>query len=590
MKTFLTAMGGAVLGVVLGAVLLVLIAAFAIGGAISSATAPAEQPDAMVLSIDMRDGLDDQAPRSGPEALFSDAAGFTDIILRLDAAKTDDRVKGVVIRASEMGIGFSRAEEYADALREFRDSGKFVIAHSQGTYGSSSAYQAIAQADEIWLQPSSELIATGLAFESLFLKDLFDNLSITPDFVALYEYKNAVNTFQESDFTDAHRLAMTELGESLWTSSLQEIASARGLSTDNVRTTLEAGPLSTNAAVEAGLIDQIGWPQDAEDAALDRAGNKAQLQSILAYEPPEAPFRAPAIAIVGGEGQIMTGQAGGSLFSEGQGFASDTIASALIEAAENSSVEAIVFRVDSPGGSATASDQIWHAVDLVKTQYEKPIVVSMGSVAASGGYYVSSGADWIVANPSTITGSIGIFAGKFAVEDALRVIGINAEQISFGGEFTGAFSTTEAFTEVQRAQIEAWLTRGYDRFIALVAEGRGMTVDAVDERARGRVWSGEDAKRMGLVDELGNLMAAIRKAQELAEIAADEETRYLFYPQADDGFIFSSPMASATADEIAALGVVAQMLDDPALSGAIEELSIARSPHMQARMSHLNAE
>lgn len=589
MKTFLTAMGGAIIGMVLGVVILALIAAAVIGGAISSATAPEEQADVMVLSLDMRNGLDDQAPTSGPEALFSEAVGFTDIILRLDAAATDERVKGLIIRTSEIGVGFARAEEYTDALQKFQDSGKFVLAHSQGIYGSASAYQAIAGADEIWLQPASELIASGLSFETLFLKGLFDNLSITPDFVALYEFKNAVNTYQETDYTDAHRLAMTELGESIWTSSIEAIADQRKLSADAVRGVLETGPLSTTATIEAGLIDQIGWPQDVENAALERAGEDAALQSIMAYIPPSAPFRAPAIAIVGGEGPIVTGDTGGSFFSEGNSFASDSISAALMDAAENESVSAIVFRVDSPGGSPTASDQIWHTIETIKSQHEKPVIVSMAGVAASGGYYVSAGADWIIANPSTITGSIGIFGGKFGIEDALQRIGVNAERIAIGGDFAGAFSSTAPFTDDQRTQIRAWLQRGYDRFIGLVAEGRDMSVDAVDQRARGRVWSGRDAMRMGLVDELGNFMSAIEKAKELAEIEADTEVRFIKYPQPDGNFFLSTPMVSASAQQLAAFGLLADTLDDPAVQGLLTEVDAARSPHLQARVPHLGA-
>ena len=587
MKTFLTAMGGAIVGLVLGVVILALIGAAMIGGVISSATAPEEQGESMVLTLDMRNGLDDQAPASGPEAIFGEAVGFTDVILRLDAAATDDRVKGLVIRTSEMGVGFSRAEEYGDAFAKFRENGKFILAHSQGIYGSASAYQAVAGADEIWLQPASELIASGLSFETLFLKGLFDNLSITPDFVALYEYKNAVNTYQETDYTEAHRLAMTELGDSIWTSSIDAIAAQRGIDAAAVRQVLESGPLSTAAAVEAGLVDEIGWPQDVENAALEQAGDGSVLQSIMAYIPPAAPFQAPAIAIVGGEGPILTGESGGSFFSEGNAFASDTISAALLSAAEDESVSAIVFRVDSPGGSPTASDQIWHTIEHIQTQIEKPVIVSMGSVAASGGYYVSAGADWIIANPSTITGSIGIFGGKFGIEDALGRIGINAERITFGGEFTGAFSSTAPFTDEQRAQIRTWLQRGYDRFIGLVAEGRDMSVDAVDQRARGRVWSGRDALQMGLGDELGNFMAAIAKAKELAEIESETEVRFIRYPQPENNFFLSSPMVSASAQELAALGMIADAVQDPAISGVLEEIEAAQSPHLQARMPRL---
>jgi protease IV len=592
MKTFFASLGGAIIGSIVGLFLLFFIGMsliqFAINDAVRSASGPETGQDdgnAIVLTLDLRNGYADQAPTTGPEVLFGGGVGFIDIITKLDAAADDDQVKGVFIRSSEYGIGSSRSEEYRDALKNLQAAGKFVIAHSQGTYGGGpSAYRAIATSDEIIVQPGSDLIASGLALETLFLRGLFDNISVTPEFEALYEFKNAPNTYEEETYTEPHRRAMTELAESLWQISLSDIATDRDMPVDTVRALLESSPMSAQQMVDAQLATDLGWPEDARDMALERAGEDSITIDIASYDAPSSPFGSPVIAIVGGQGPIVSGGAGGSILQEGNGFASDAIAAALLEAGRDEDVEAIIFRVDSPGGSPTASDQIWNAIERIQTEEEKPVIVSMASVAASGGYYVSTGADWIIANRTTITGSIGIFGGKFAIEEGLARIGINAETIKIGGPFTGAFSTTEGFTEDQRATVRAWLERGYNRFIGLVAEGRGMTVAEVDRVARGRVWSGDDALQNGLVDELGGLTTAIAKAKQLAEIEQDVEVRFKTFPENSGGFAFFGASAEASASELKAIGQLAQIINDPEIQSLIQEAEAARSSRIQARM------
>ena len=592
MKTFFASLGGAVIGSIVGLFLVFFIGMamiqFAVNDAISSASGPATGQDdgnPIVLTLDLRSGLADQAPTSGPEVLFGGGTGFVDIVTKLDAAATDDQVKGLYIRGSEFGIGSARAEEYRDAFKKLQDQGKFIVTHSQGTYGGGpSSYRAIAMSDEIWMQPGSDLIASGLALETLFMKGLFENISVTPEFEALYEFKNATNTYEEDTYTEPHREAMTTLADSLWTVSLADIAADRGMSVAEAQSVLEATPLSADQLMEVNFVTHLGWPEDAYDAALARAGDDSISIDIESYTLPAAKFDAPVIAIVGGQGPIVNGEAGGSILQEGSGFASDTIAAAILEAGRNDDVEAIVFRVDSPGGSPSASDQIWRAIERVQEEEEKPVIVSMASVAASGGYYVSAGADWIIANRTTITGSIGIFGGKFAIEEGLARIGINAESIKVGGTFTGAFSTTEGFTDEQRSMVRAWLERGYDRFTQLVGEGRGLSMAQVDAVARGRVWSGEDAVENGLVDELGGLTTAIAKARSLAEIEDDVTVRIVSYPQVTPGLGLFGVQSGASVQELKALGQLAELVNDPEVQALISEVETARSSRIQARM------
>ncbi|MEE2878515.1 MAG: signal peptide peptidase SppA [Pseudomonadota bacterium] len=586
MKTFFTALGGAILGTILGAVLLFFIGMMVVSGIVQSASSSlsggSDNPDSMVLTLDLRQELSDQAPVAGLAALFGQK-GFVNVLTRLEDARKDDRVKGLFIRASEFSVGSARSEEIRNAIRRLRDSGKFVVVHSQGTYGGGpSALRAIAAADEIIIQPGGDYLGGGVTFETMFFKDLLDRLNVSAEIEQFYEYKNAPNVYKETDYTEAHREAMTALADSIWDASLGDIAEDRQMSVANVRSTLESGPLSPEQLVESGLADSIDWPESVMTALKERAGEDAEFVDVLSYNPPPAPLGAPAIAIVGGEGPIVTGGISGDPFSSSAEFASDAIAEAILEAGRNDRVKAIVFRVDSPGGSPTASDQIWNAVEMVKAM-DKPVVVSMGSYAASGGYYVSTGADWIIASRGTLTGSIGIFGGKLAIADGLRQIGINTSEISVGGPFAGALTTIDGFSEPEREMVTAWLKRGYDRFIGLVAEGRGMTVEEVDAIARGRVWKGEDALEVGLVDQLGGLIDAVAKAREMAEIPADEESRLIFYPKVQGGFPGFGSMAEASAEDLSTLARAAEILEDTRIQALIERGGMLQSSPAQAR-------
>lgn len=576
MKTFLLSLAGAFTALIL----FIIVGGIALGSFIGAATATAPQPDNLVLTIDLREGLPDQAPTSGLAA-FSGQPGFMTIITRLKAAETDDSVKGVFIRGSSFGVGSARAEELRAALLGLRENGKFVIAHTQGTFGGSgpSALRSISAADEIWIQPGSDIFATGISLETEFLKGLFDNLSITPEIEAFYEYKNAPNSYQEEGFTEPHREALRELAEDLWAISLRDIALDRNMTVEEVRTVLEAGALSADAFIEAGFADTLGWPEDAQEAAELRAG-EADLLPVAAYAPPVVRAGAPMIAVVGGQGAIVTGPGEQDLFSGSSGFSSDFIAASILEAGRNENVQAVVFRVDSPGGSPTASDQIWRAVERVQ-EMGKPVVVSMGSVAASGGYYVSTGADEIVASESTITGSIGIFGGKFAIAEGLGRIGVNIDNVTVGGDFADAYGT-DKFTEGQRTEVREWLKRGYDRFTSLVADGRGMTVDEVHERARGRVWSGVDAKERGLVDTIGGFNVAVERAKALAEIEDDQQVRLLYFPAQKQGFEALEDIFGASSESVRAAAVLSSIAGDERLIGMIEEMAAIQSGELRA--------
>ncbi len=579
MKTFFLSMAGALAALVLFCVFGVLILA----GVISAATSAAPKPDTIVLTLDLRESLPDQTPPTGIAA-FAGQIGFTDVLTRLEDAMSDDAVKGVYIRASEFGMGSARAEELRDAILDLRAAGKFVIAHSQGSVlnAGPSSLRAITAADEVWLQPGTELTVTGVAFETQFLKGLFDRLSVSAEIEQFHEYKNAPNVYKQTDYTAPHREAITALGEDIWAISLRDMADDRGMTTDQLASLLEAGPVPADRAKAADLVDQLGWPADAEAAAMERAGEDATLLTVAEYSPPVAPSRAPVIAIVGGEGTIMSGVGSDDPFASSIGFASDTVAASLRGAADDERVKAIVFRVDSPGGSATASDQVWQAVEAAQAK-GKPVVVSMGALAASGGYYVSAGADHIVANESTLTGSIGVYGGKFAIAEGLEKIGVTTSTVSVGGSYADAWGAAP-FSEEDRAMLRASLSRTYDRFIDIVAEGRGLTPEETDARARGRVWSGQAALERGLVDSIGSFRDAIAKAKELGGIDPDAGVRLLHFPARRTGFEALDSFFAASEDAGEGLALLQVLARHRELQALVEDGMALQSGRAQARM------
>jgi len=576
----------------IGTLVALILFSLAIFGFIASAFSSSnESPDSIILSVDLRRGLPDQARElSTLEALNSGSSqGFIDVVSKIEAAAGDDRVVGLFIRASDGSTGSARAEELRTAIKRFKLSGKKVVAHSQGTYSvSPSTLRAISSADEIWIQPGTDVMTSGLSFESMFYKDMLEKISVQMEVIKFAEYKNAPNQYTENTFTDAHREAMTVLGEDIWNISLEDLAADRDMSVEEVRIAVEAGPKSADKMLENGLMDKLGLPEDALNSLKEAVGEDATNMSVLSYAPPELAKDAPIIALVGGEGAIVTGNGGStSPFESGTSFGSDRIASAILRAADNEDVKAIVFRVNSGGGSPVASDQIWNAIEYAQDE-GKPVVVSMGSVAASGGYYVAAGADHIMANRATITGSIGIFFTKPAIDQGLDRLGISTEEITIGGEFANWLGA-DALTQSQQDAVRASIRRGYDRFLYLVAEGRYEgDLDAAEAVAKGRVWSGVAAKGNGLVDSYGGYTDAVAKAAELAGIEAGIQPRIKRYPEmAQPMWINIQPFISGTDMPQVHSNDLSNILTDPRMTAILRDLRNAQSNGPQAYMPTL---
>lgn len=532
MRQFFITILGTIVGLFVFIFLMFILIAGMIGAAASSTAKQAEGPaGAKVLHLDLRQSIRDHG---GEETLFGgQQASIVNIARALDKAKTDEDVKGMFIRARMGGITPASAEELRSSIIDFKTSGKFVIVHSQGFEGTSIlGYYAISAADEIWQQATTGFAVAGLASETPFYGGVIDHFDAKADFVQFHEYKNAANVYTQTDYTAAHRESTTSMLTSLYNSAVNAIAEDRGLTVEQVTTLLETAPHSAEAAQEAGLIDKLGYLKDAKDYIRNKTENKTiPFQNITAYGLPG--FKTgPTIAFIGGEGPVMMGksQDGSNPFSNTITMGGDTVTQAIDAAIKDKRVKAIVFRVSTPGGSPTASDQINAAVLRAK-EAGKPVIISMGQYAASGGYYVAAHADKILALPTTITGSIGVLGGKVSLENAYSKIGYNVERIAIGGDYLGVYSGDTAFTNSQRDKYYSQMEDIYVDFTELVAAGRNLPIERVREIAKGRVWTGEQAIEIGLVDELGGIMRAIDVAKELANIDAEADIYLKTFPR-----------------------------------------------------------
>lgn len=570
MKQFLITVAGVLVGLLLFVVILPITL---ISMAAGSAEKANDNPSSMVLQLDLRQPMMDQ-PSHSPFASFGGEMSTIELVRNLEAAGRDDAVKGVYIRANTAGMAPAQAEEIRAAIAAFRKSGKFVLTHVQndGFETSIAGYAAIAGSDEIWLQATGELSPMGLAAETTFLGGFFDKFKIKPEFEQRREYKNAVNEFTQKGFTPAHREATQSLLDGVYGAFVSTIATDRRMSAEQARASLEGTPYDAAGAIKAKLVDKLGRPEDLEAAALERAGSGAELVDFADYKPKKK-TDGPVIALVGGEGAIVTGPADPSPFGGDTQMVSDEIAQALLDAANDEDVKAIVFRVSSPGGSAVASDQILNAVEIAKKKGKK-VVVSMGEYAASGGYYVSASADAIVASPTTITGSIGIFGGKFVVGEAARsYLGVESDTVKVGSPLADMYSGFKPFTNSQREAFAAQIDRGYLDFKTKVSEGRKIPLDKVEEIAKGRVWTGAQAKERGLVDELGGLDVAIARAKVLAGLKPEQQVRLKLYPETPSPFEAFKSVFGASAESARAAAVLGGVLGDEHVSTLVRRMA-----------------
>ncbi len=474
-----------------------------------------------------------------------------DAVAALHRGAEDPRVAGLIARVQLPPAPIGAVQELREAIAAF-SAVKPSVAWAE-TYPGTLSYYLATAFREIWMQPSGEAGLIGFASNAMFLRDALDKVGIEAQFVARGEYKSAADLFTEDGYTDANREAVTRMLESLQDQVWQAVAQSRQIDAGVLDELADKAPLLRDEALSSGLIDRIGFRDEAYARIAELAGvDGVSPESIdtadklprmhlaryagtarprLAPPVPSIPGRRgkPTIAVVSVEGPIVNGRGGPQGLPLGPSSAGgDTIASALREVAADEEVSAIVLRVDSPGGSVTASETIWREVQRARNR-GKPVVASMGSIAASGGYYVSMGADAIVANPGTITGSIGVITGKLVVRDLKDRLGVGSETLRTNAN-ADAWSIDAPFTDEQRARREAEADMFYTDFVERVARGRNLRTEDVDAVARGRVWTGADALERGLIDELGGFRTAVRRAKVLAGLDEDTEVRLVGYP------------------------------------------------------------
>jgi protease-4 len=500
----------------------------------------------------------------------------------LRRAAHDPDVKGLLIRLPEGGMAPAQADELRLELKAFVKSGKPVIAHSQGLYASgisTATYMLGAASGDFWMQPGASLQSTGIASEDTFLKGFFDKYGLKADYQQRYEYKNAVNGLLYDDYTPSHREAELGWMTSIYNSELAAAASDRKMDLSALTTAIQSGPYGAEEAQAKGLIDHVGEVEAAQSTLLASAGAGAKLVDFQQYrtslKPQALVAGGPVIAYIGAEGDIVTGTGAAQGFGGSSNIYSDDVAKAFYDAIHDDQVKAIVFRVSSPGGSDTASEQILAAVRAAKAAH-KPVVVSMGTYAASGGYWISSQASEIVAEPTTLTGSIGVFGGKLVIGPALARFGIDQRDLTVGGDFTGAYGSAAEFTPTQRAAVSTWMDRIYNNFVARVAQGRNLPLEKVQAIARGRVWTGEQALELGLVDKIGGFGLAVSEAQRLAGIPAGEHVVMKSISPKRSPLDMLSHAIGMGSTSLKTLSVAVEALSDPRTQAALADLDRLR--------------
>src|SRR6266699_4409912 len=486
------------------------------------------QTGPLILELDLTDGIA-EGPVTDPLSAFMSRrkTRMQDVIDGLRRARQDDRVRALVVKVGGGRIGLARMQEIRAAVAAFRESGKLTVAWSETfgefTHGNVPYYLATAF-DRIYLQPSGSVGLTGVAVEQLFLHDALAKAGVAFQSAKRYEYKSAADNLTERGFTGPTREAAERLAESIAEQIVAAIAERRGKTAEQARALLDRGPFLAEDALAEGLVDALAYRDEVYADVRKKAGPDAILQYVVRYQRSHTLTqrakklpnpRERFVAVIYASGPIKQGRSGRSPLG-GSSMGSDTVAAALRSATSDDRVRAVLLRVNSPGGSAVASDTIWR--EVVRTRAAgKPVVVSMADVAASGGYYISMAADVIVAQPGTLTGSIGVIAGKPVLSEMLGKAGVTTDSIVLG-DHAAMFSTSRPFSSEEWQVVDAWLDHIYADFTGKVAAGRGLSAEGVHELARGRVWTGADAHDRHLVDELGGVEEAARSEEHTSEL------------------------------------------------------------------------
>lgn len=500
--------------------------------------APESLPERMVLRVT----IDGQIPdgRIRPSLLVGDLGPtMREYVLGLQTAAEDDRVVGVAAYLGAASLNTAQAQELRDSIAKLRAAGKFVHVFSDdlgGIGGGTARYYAASAFDEIWLQPSGGVGLIGLAMEMPFVQGALEKLEVETRFGSRHEYKSAVEVFTRDRLSPPARENLQALLDSLFDQMATGIAERRGLSKEAVRALVDRGPYLAEEALAEGLVDRLGYFDEYMDAALELAGDEAEEVPFRRYlsgiEGPDED--APKVALIYGRGTITAGNADDDGLFDEPGFEAYTVADAISDAIEDEDIEAILFRVDSPGGSYVASDIVWREVARARDS-GKPVVVSMAGTAASGGYFVSMAATSIVAQPGTITGSIGVYGGKVVSRKFWEDLGITWDGLHVGKR-AAMWSFIQDFPPGAEQRFAEMLDFIYRDFTGKAMADRGLDEAQIDAVARGRVWTGQDALEAGLVDALGGYAVAMDRIRESLDLDPEGELNLVIWPRQRDPF------------------------------------------------------
>jgi protease-4 len=517
-----------------GLVIAAAVAAVAVGAAAVGAVAlvlrgGARGPAAWMgerayLSLDLSGSLAEEPPSGFSDLFESRPPSLRAVVDSIDRAARDSRVKGLLLRVGSLDVGWARVQELRDALVRFRRTGKPSWAHLE--LGGNQEYYLATGCAKIAASPTAILDISGLAAEVTFFRGTLDKLGIQAQFEGIGRYKNAPNQFTEKGFTPPHREQMESLVGSMFSQYVAGVAEARGREVDEVRALIDEGPFDAATAQARGLVDEILYRDEVEARLgnVEPVGPSRYVKAARGF----GFDRRPRLAVVYAVGEILPGESASSPLGGSDYAGADTISRGLRQAAADDTVRAIVLRIDSPGGSGTAADAVWREVE--RARGSKPVVVSMGDAAASGGYYIAMDGDVIVAEPATITGSIGVFSGKFSLRGLYEKLGLTQETVRRGRHAT-LFSRYSPWTGEERQKVRELNESFYETFVAKAAQGRKKTPAEIEAVAQGRVWTGAQALEKGLVDRLGGLDTAIEAAREKAGLRPGTDVQLVVMPE-----------------------------------------------------------
>lgn len=508
-------------------------------------------------------------------------------IARIDKAAGDEKIDGVILHIDNPTLGWAKMHAFRKAIGRVQAKEKKVYAWLDDA--SNMSYMLASGCDEVVMPEPATLMTVGVRAEITFYKKLFDLIGVKADMLRVGEFKSAAEPYSRTEMSPEFRKEMEEILDDFYKQLIDTIAASRKLPADKVAAAIDAAPLTARQAKELGLIDRVAY-EDELDAELAKKsegktfkvvkkygrkkadtdfsglqGMMKMMEMMMGIEQPKRKSNNPKLAVIYASGMIMTGKSQSDFFSGESTMGSETMIKAIRQANEDATVKAVVLRVDSPGGSALASDLMWHELERIK----KPFVVSMGDVAGSGGYYIAMGADRIFADPGTITGSIGVVGGKFALSGLYGKVGITTDVIS-RGKNSGVLSSTHGFSDNERDAMQRLLNETYDQFTVKAAQGRKMDHAKLEKLARGRVYTGSAALKLGLVDELGSLDDAIAYAKKQAGIGPDDKLEKLVLPKA------TSPLESL-------LGPL-DPTETRATSSALKQLLGSISPELEENL------